>query len=305
MPRCINALGVIALVLQFSSSLALAANVPARSAPAPAADSAQSLSVISFNMEHKDRPSQLKVVAEHMKSELSALPDFICCQEVVFERGGSQDNTAAVLADDLGYYCRGTKRTSDREGVAIVSKYPFTYYAARNLKSQTSPLLIGFRRVSIMGEFDVPNLGRVRVVDVHFTNWGFEHHVRRKQLAETLQWIKDRQAEAPAAVTILGGDFNAKAWWDEMKQIKQPGEFGNLAFKDFNSQANSFGLPGTPSKRIDHLFVYAPQLEPRLLEEKLFWRDGLRDGGSRFYVSDHLLLMQRYEFKASAVADIR
>ena len=46
------------------------------------------------------------------------------------------------------------------------------------LEAQTSRLLIGFNRVSVMGEFLVPHVGRVRVVNVHFTNWKFERRIR-------------------------------------------------------------------------------------------------------------------------------
>jgi endonuclease/exonuclease/phosphatase family metal-dependent hydrolase len=261
-----------------------------------------SLSVMSFNMWHKDRPDQLKTMANQLRVDLKQLPDFVLCQEVVFGRGGAEDNTAAVLGNQLGYYCRGTRRTSDREGIAIISRYPFVYYADRHLKAQTSRLLFGFNRVSVMGEFMVPGIGRVRVVDVHLTNWAFEHHIRRKQLQETLAWISEREAQVPAAVTILGGDFNSKSHWDEMKQISAADSTGRVRFMNFNSNLPSMGSLGNPKKRIDHIFVSAARGAVQLVQEELFWKEGLRNGSSRFYVSDHLCLLHVYSFRNTGVA---
>ncbi len=90
---------------------------------------ADRLSVLSFNMQHRDKPAQLAVMAERLRSDLAEMPDFILCQEVLFQRPPhkSHDNTATVLAEALGYYCHGTKRKSDREGVAIISRHPFVH----------------------------------------------------------------------------------------------------------------------------------------------------------------------------------
>ena len=259
--------------------------------------SADPLSVMTVNLWHKDRPEELKIVAERLRKDLAQVPDFILCQEVVFRRSGELKNTAEVLAMNLGYHARGTKRTSDREGIAIVSKYPFTHYAERHLKHQTSRLLIGFRRVSAMGEFDVPSIGRVRVVNVHFTNWGFEAHIRRKQLAETLAWIEQRQKEAPAAVTFLGGDFNAKIDWDEMDQVKRTVD--SVVYRNHNGDEPSMGPVGRPNKRIDFIFVASPDRPVRLVEEKLLWKNGLPKGDSRFFLSDHLAVVHSYQFAES------
>src|SRR5437588_227497 len=75
--------------------------------------------------------------------------------------------------------------------------------------------------LNIMRECFVPKIGRVRVVNVHLTNWEFEHHIRAKQISETMKWLEDRQSKVPAAVTFLGGDFNAKRQWTEMKPLDE------------------------------------------------------------------------------------
>lgn len=246
---------------------------------------APSLDVMSINMWHKDRPHELRVMADYLRTNLQRLPDFILCQEVKFERDDElARNTAAVLARELGFNCKGTRRKSDNEGVAIISRYPFLYYDQLHLRAQTSPLLLGFNRVSVMGEFFVPKIGRVRVVNIHFTNWGFEHRIRDKQLAETLQWIDRRQAKATAAITFFGGDFNARHDWNEMKQLADGATIMN--FEDHNGADPTQGSPGSPNKRIDFIFESSAG---RLLfgGEQILFKDRLRDGDSSFYLSDH------------------
>ena len=258
-----------------------------------------SLNVMTINMEHRDRPHELRVAAEYMRDHLEKLPDFVLCQEVKFERDDVlAPNTAAVLAREMGYDCKGTKRKSDNEGVAIISRYPFLYYDELHLRAQTSPLLLGFNRVSIMGEFFIPKVGRVRVVNVHFTNWAFEHHIRDKQLSETLAWVDQRQAKVHAAITFFGGDFNAKHNWNEMKQLGGAATT-QMAFEDYNGVDPTQGFPGSPKKRIDYIFVSSAN---RLLfgGEKILFKDALKDGDSSFHLSDHCAVLHRYMLKLSS-----
>jgi len=277
------------------------------SASKSAAVIADSLSVMSMNLEHRDKPEEMRAMAENLKT-LKRLPDFILCQEVYFERHGSaehpQDNTAAVLGDYLGYYCKGTKRTSDREGIAILSKYPFDHYESINLKSQTMRLLLGFRRVSIMGEFTVPGVGKVRVTDTHLTNWEFESRVRNRQISQTLGWIAEREKVAPAVLNFFGGDFNAKYNWDEMDPIKFSGIRGGLTYHDYNGSDNTQGSYGSPNKRIDYIFVAmsgAMEKALRFSGEELLWKDGLKTrAGDHFYPSDHLGVVHSYKLPAVA-----
>jgi endonuclease/exonuclease/phosphatase family metal-dependent hydrolase len=267
---------------------------PRRLAPA----AGERLTVLSFNMQHKDKPQQLAVMAEHLAADVPHLPDFILCQEVLFNRARhkGQDNTAAVLADELGYHCRGTKRTSDREGVAIVSRYPFVHYESRHLKARTAPFLLGFRRVSVMGEFLVPDVGRVRVVSVHFAYQSFEHHVRRKQLTETLAWIAERESEVPAALTVLGGDFNIEPHWSELSPMWDTELTGGLRFSDWNGDEPTRGPKGNPNVRIDYIFVAATGCNLRMMGEKLLFDEQLRrpNGSGRFWLSDHLGVLHEY-----------
>ncbi|HEV8292642.1 MAG TPA: endonuclease/exonuclease/phosphatase family protein [Tepidisphaeraceae bacterium] len=262
--------------------------------PASAANP-PTINVMTINMEHRDRPHELRVAADFMRDHLERVPDFILCQEVKFERDDElAPNTAAVLARELGFDCKGTRRKSDNEGVAIISRYPFLYYDELHLRAQTSPLLLGFNRVSVMGEFFIPKIGRVRIVNVHFTNWAFEHHIRDKQLAETLKWIDQRQSKVQAAITFFGGDFNAKHNWGEMKQLA-PGATV-MDFQDYNGVDPTQGSPGSPHKRIDYIFVSAAN---RLLfgGEQILFKDSLKDGDSSFHLSDHCAVLHRYTLK--------
>ena len=263
---------------------------------------AKPVSVLTFNMKHKDKPNELAVMAKQMKQDLTRVPDFILLQEVVFNRSArkGRDNTAEVLADQLGYHARGTKRSSDREGIAIASRYPFAYYDELHLEAQTNRLLLGFNRVSVMGEFDVPSIGRVRVVNVHFTNWEFESHVRTRQLKETLEWIAARNKEAPADLIIFGGDFNIEPDWSELDLVFDAKEALGLEFHDFNTDQPTHGKVGKPRHRVDYIFVCAPNSNLHMKGEQRLFTDGLvADSGKRFHLSDHVPMLHEYSVRVS------
>lgn len=262
------------------------------------------LSVLSFNMHHRDRPNELAVMADRLRSDIAETPDFILLQEVVFGRSKQEgeENTAAVLANELDYYSRGTKRSSDHEGVAIISRYPFLYYAERQLQHQTSRLLLGFNRVSVMGEFKVPDIGRVRVVNVHFTNWGFEDRVRRGQLTETLQWVAERQRQEPADLIIFGGDFNIEAGWDELNLMHDAVATGGITYVSHNDPStDTFGSTGNATKRVDYIFIAQPLHTTGLeyVDEKTLWANGIPLAGTkkRLQLSDHLPVLQEFELQ--------
>lgn len=291
------ALGALAAASEREAAPAIAP-VEARAAP-------PRLGVLSFNMQHRDRPEELRVLAARLEQDLDRLPDFILCQEVLFQRHRSrgEDNTAAVLADLLEYRCHGTKRLSDREGLAILSRHPFVYWSQLDLEANTSRLLLGFKRVSVMGEFLVPGVGRVRVVNVHLTNWPFEHHVRRRQLQETLDWIERRQLAVPAAATVMGGDFNIEPDWSEMDLVTAPRGPVEVRFEDRNTARPTRGPAGRPASRVDYIFVSSPGHDLALLDERLLFVEGLEaPGARRFWLSDHVLLLHEYALSAPVAA---
>ena len=264
-----------------------------------ASPATSSLSVMTYNLKHRESREDLGAMAQSLRSDLQRTPDIILCQEVMFD--SKTDHAGATLASMLAYQCRGTKRTSDREGLAILSRYPFAHYEERHLDAQTSRLLLGFRRVSVMGEFLVPGIGRVRAVNVHFTNWSFEQRIRRKQIQETIAWITERDKAAPAALTLFGGDFNAARDGEEMQWLKSQLPSQQVVFQDFNSEAPSFGRPGKPRIRLDYIFVAAPRTGVNLLEERMLWKEGLiKNGDDHFFPSDHVAIVHRYGLKPAA-----
>lgn len=253
------------------------------------------LTVLSYNMEHESDREDLSILAGYLK-DLDTPPEFILCQEVMFRSGpDGLGNTAAVLAHELGYASRGTKRRSDAEGCAIISRYPFSHYDELHLKARTSPLLLDFARVSVMGEFEVPGVGRVRVVSVHFAYQDFEHHVRKKQLRETVEWMAQREREVSADVTILGGDFNMKPYRPEFAPMLDLDTTGGLVFHNANSLQPTRGPKGNPTRRIDYIFVAAPDRDIGFRGETLLFADGLvRRDGRRWFVSDHVPVLHQY-----------
>jgi len=254
------------------------------------------ISVLSFNMKHRDRPEELKVMAQALVDEFGRAPDYILCQEVWFQRKNGPENTAAVLAEELGYWTRGTKRRGDREGTAILSRYPFQFYDSLEFRAQTNPLLLGFRRNAIMGEFTHDGLGRVRVVTTHLTNWGFEAHIRRKQVQELLTWIEKRQQQSPATATILGGDFNATPESEEIQMIQDAQRTG-LRFLNFNDSQSFTMSVSNPTKRIDYIFISESNLPIQFIEERIVWREGIQnpENSKVLFLSDHLFPFHRYQ----------
>jgi endonuclease/exonuclease/phosphatase family metal-dependent hydrolase len=263
-----------------------------------------SLDVMTINLRHKNRPRELQAMADYLQSDLDRVPDFILCQEIIFGRSDDalSSDTARLLATKLQLHSKGTQRKSDREGLAIISRHRFLFYDELHLKAQTSRLLLGFNRVSVMGEFFVPKIGRVRVVNVHFTNWPFERRIRAKQLIETMQWIAKRQEKVHCAVTFFGGDFNAKRHWDEMEPLGVLDNKGTVIYEDFNTDSPSMGTPGSPDKRIDFIFVGGGNMD--FAWERILFKDRLSHPDGDFYLSDHVAILHRYVLKKTGAIPI-
>ncbi len=258
-------------------------------------------SVLTFNMKHRDVPLQLDAAARYLKTQLPTMPDFILCQEVVFDRPKKKgaDNTATVLADLLGYQARGTARDGGGEGVAILSRHPFDYYDYLHIESRDGLFSGGFPRVSVMGEFTIPD-GKIRVVNVHLTQRPSQHEIRLAQLQETLDWMAKRQREAPADVIVLGGDFNIEPQWNRLGVLTDASATGGVTFVDFNSKDNTSGNVGEPWQRVDYIFVAGVNRGVSSVGEAILWREGVPtvDGSARFWPSDHWPLLHVFTVAA-------
>ena len=255
-----------------------------------------SLSVLSYNMQRTRDLDEINTVADHLETDLERLPDFILCQEVMFNRssGAEYASSAEMLATRLGYFAEGSGRRTQSEGLAIVSKYPFEYFDARQLKDRS--LFLGWPRVSVMGEFTVPGMGRVRVVDVHLTHKSGEHSLREKQLGETLDWMAARESLVHADITIIGGDFNARPKWREMDLIDGPRPAHGFAWVNHNSEEPTKMRGSVWMDRIDYIFAAAPNRTLLFKDETLLWPEGLpkANGRGTFMPSDHLLVLHEY-----------
>jgi endonuclease/exonuclease/phosphatase family metal-dependent hydrolase len=202
-------------------------------------------------------------------------------------------SSAEMLARQLGYHAQGSQRRSAREGVAIVSKYPFSYFDSLQLENKS---WFGFPRVSVMGEFDVPGIGCVRVVDVHLTHWGGEHDMRHRQLEETLAWVAERERAVPADVFILGGDFNARPDSPELLIVNDAPREMDFDLVNFNPESNTKGSQGNWTYRVDYIFAGAPHHDLRFKGETLLWPRGIpkANGRGTYWPSDHLLVLHEY-----------
>jgi endonuclease/exonuclease/phosphatase family metal-dependent hydrolase len=253
-------------------------------------------SVLTFNMKHRDVPLQLDAAARYLKTQFQDLPDFILCQEVVFDRPKSRGapDTASALAEHLGYQSRGDARDGGHEGLAILSRHPFEYYDHLHLQSRDGLLSGGFPRVSVMAEFTIPD-GKVRVVNVHLTQRQSQHDIRAAQLQETLRWMDARQREVPADIIVLGGDFNIEPQWNRLPQLieSSAAEGDDVKFLDFNSTESTSGNVGDPRQRVDYIFIAGVDRKVSSLGEAILWREGVPtvDGAARFWPSDHLPLL--------------
>ncbi len=278
------------------------ADLAGRTAMLPACEpSAGCVSVLSYNLKHRDVPLQLEAIAKHLHATCDRLPDFILLQEVVFNRSPRRglDNTAAELAQRIGYEARGTARAGGSEGVAILSRLPFDHYEHLHVKARDSLLEGGFPRVSVMGECFVPGVGRVRVVNVHLAHRPSQNQVRRSQLRETFDWMNRRQQEMPADLIIFGGDLNIEPHWDEYLVLSDP-QFTGMTLHDHNSSLPSSGRINNTYRRVDYIFAAAPGRSVSSLGEAIFWPSGIPtiDGSATFWPSDHLPLLHAFSLSA-------
>lgn len=257
---------------------------------------------MTANLHRNTRPGDMRLFADNIRADLGDKPDFLLCQEVMFSTLGPGRSAAGVLAKGLGYDWRGNPRGAGSiEGSAILSRHPFLYYDALTLKSSPSRWKLGFRRMSVMGEFAVPGVGRVRVVNVHFQDGPAKSANRRAQLAETLQWTAERESVAPATITFLGGDFNAAPDAAEFSALN--GSDSKITFQNFNTlRLSKFDKEMRSCiLRLDNIYVACTKGDLVQLEsEEILWPEGLSDqNGSRRFVSDHLPMMHTYSLQSS------
>lgn len=163
--------------------------------------------------QEKDQLAKLATIAQTIR-ELDI--DVVCLQEVAEHwndgAGDWESNTARIIHAQLPqpfhlvaeWSHRGFDRY--REGVAILSRYPFIRTEARYVSANQDVYDIHSRKV-IMGQISAPGVGVVNLFSAHLSWWenGF-----RQQFDTLRAWV-DRRHTRTVAATLIGGDFNVKA----------------------------------------------------------------------------------------------
>ena len=244
------------------------------------------LTILSYNiLRTKDQIETGGIMASDLTSNSEITPDFILWQEVMGKN--DEESPEKLFAEKMGnYYSEFISKSGKQsgEGSAIISRYPFELVDHKVFPGTIFPP--DFERVALLGEFIVPGIGYVRIINVHLS-W-INARARKSQVKTTLQWLEALEQERSADLTIFGGDFNAKPNSKPISLVMH-NDYFDMKFYNFNDP--SLGTSSLNS-RIDYIFM-AP-LNPQLMEvvfERLIWTvDKL---------SDHVAILHKYRFYCS------
>ncbi len=177
----------------------------------------------------------------------------ICLQEVGEPwndgRGDWNGNAAKIIRDRLGepyVVCTDWSHLGFgryREGVAILSRYPFVAQDSHYVSDTQDAYDIHARRV-VMGQVHVPYFGAINVLSVHLSWWqnGF-----RRQFENLCRWADGKQAPNVAA-TLLCGDFNNAANGEGYKLLSRQ-------FEDQFFKVHAPRLSRADDRRIDFVLM--------------------------------------------------
>jgi maltose 6'-phosphate phosphatase len=197
--------------------------------------------------------------------------DVVCLQEVGEPwndgRGDWNSNAAKLIRDRLGesfsictdWSHLGFERY--REGVAILSRYPFLAQESRYVSATQDAYDIHARR-AVMARIRVPYFGAVNVFSVHLSWWenGF-----REQFENLRRWAESKQTPDVAA-TFLCGDFNNAANTAGYSVLSQE-------YEDQFLKANSQHVCRADDHRIDYLLMKRGNALRVLSAQQLFTRE--------------------------------
>jgi maltose 6'-phosphate phosphatase len=229
----------------------------------------ESLKVMILNLHCYQEDNQDYKLAQIAKAidELNA--DLVCFQEVAEQwnngAGDWQTNSARRINEllDAPYhiYTDWSHLGFDiyREGVAILSKYPFIAQESRYVSNDNDPYSIHSRKV-VMTQVSVPYIGLLNVFSAHLSWWedGF-----KQQFESLSDWARHKH-DSQVAGTLLCGDFNVATgsqgyrlvidgneYEDQyLSAIMQPAGIQSLLVNDAywrHQQANDY--------RIDYIFM--------------------------------------------------
>ena len=221
--------------------------------------------------------------------------DVVCLQEVAEHwndgAGDWASNTARIIHEQLPqpfYLCtdwshRGFDRY--REGVAILSRYPFLRTEARYVSANHEPYDIHARKV-LMGQINAPGIGVINLFSAHLSWWqdGF-----RAQFDALRGWA-ERRATRHVMATLLCGDFNIKAGGEGYAHVVTQSEFEDQFLKAtdrgafdavFRQRQAHWQAALAHDGRIDFVFLKRGDALRPVAAERIF------TAGSYGRVSDH------------------
>ena len=174
------------------------------------------LNILILNLHCYQEENQDDKFSQIAKAIDELCVDIVCLQEVAENwneaQGDWQSNSAKIINDRLRspYHLHtdwshlGFDRY--REGVAIMSKYPFLKHDSRYVSNSNDPYNIHARKV-VMAQIAVPCIGLINCFSSHLSWWkdGFS-----EQFANLRAWA-DANHNWHVNATLLCGDFNIKA----------------------------------------------------------------------------------------------
>jgi maltose 6'-phosphate phosphatase len=197
--------------------------------------------------------------------------DLICLQEVGENwndgRGDWNSNAAKIICErlDRKYHLHadwahlGFDRY--REGVAILSRFPFRHTDSRYVSATQDAYSIHARR-AVFAQAEIPHFGLVNVFSTHLSWWqdGF-----RQQFDSLAAWANASHSAAIAA-TLICGDFNVKAGAEGYAHVVQTSDYEDQFLKQ------------SDRKSFDRVFRRHAGISPGN------WADRLRDDGRIDYI---------------------
>lgn len=238
--------------------------------------SSPALRVLTLNLHTWQEPDQLakfRAIADALVSERI---DVACFQEVGElwndGRGDPATHAGRIILSHLPPTWRMHSDWSHigfgkwREGLAILSRLPFSRPDSAWISAETSPWTIHARR-AVRVRLDLPS-GTLDVVSAHLS-WPENGFL--DQFSRLADWVH-AATPPPSLGTLVCGDFNVPVDSPSFAAVARRGDF---------AEQISRAAPALPPTRIDHVWLTANSPLRPLSAEPLFTPDRLGP------VSDH------------------
>ena len=261
--------------------------------------------VMTFNMKN-DSVETLKTMQEFFTSNPATKPQLVLLQEMHI-RYDDQNLTDTVkdFSSILDYpYYAGISRPKDYEAVGIASTFPFML---NPLNGKDSVWALHFKitgkhkRAAIFADFNVPKIGRLRVINTHLEHIKTNGEIRKSQMTELLDFMEHLQKIVPADAIIFGGDLNSNKtesfYVGELDAITTG--TATINFLDFNGT----DVTSHDARRIDYIF-HTPLKSPLTFERETILfsspilghnSKGKTDIGALIKISDHNAVMHTFK----------